>query len=150
MENSCYRKHPEKAPAGWKPHQDRKIAGVDYSKSETKQNIPKECGLPKQLGLTVAAQFSSGQSLWIVDSGATHYICNHKELFKSLCHETTAIGTGKGQGVSLGVSQVEIALRKSDESFTEVILHEVLYSPDFLANVISNTALSKRGAYFHG
>ncbi len=48
------------------------------------------------------------------------------------------------------MGQVEIALRKSDGSFTEVILHDVLYSPDFLANVISNTALSKRGAYFHG
>jgi hypothetical protein len=123
---------------------------VDYSKWERQQNDPKERGLPKQLGLTAAAQFSGGQSHWIVDSGATHHICNQKELFKSLRHETTAIGTGKGQVVSLRVGQVEVALRKSDGSFTEVLLHNVLYSPDFLANIVSNSALCKRGAYFHG
>ncbi|KAL9231947.1 hypothetical protein vseg_007105 [Gypsophila vaccaria] len=69
---------------------------------------------------------------WIVDSGATDHMSAHKDLFLNLRSLPKPILVGLPDGSTKRVTQIgEISLHP------QILLHEVLYIPDFKHNLLS-------------
>src|SRR4030095_8134763 len=76
--------------------------------------------------------------LWIIDTGATHYICFEKGLFKTLKKYEVPIQAGTNQTLSKGRGQIDLTVDGHILS-----LHGVLYAPQLRFNLLSTECLRR-------
>lgn len=78
------------------------------------------------------------QKSWVLDSGASCHVCNDRSRFTSFKPITDSIRTGDSQTVVSGIGEVRIRGKRPRTGETVVIkLSNVLYSPNFLTNLVS-------------
>ncbi|KAJ5343424.1 uncharacterized protein N7506_003248 [Penicillium brevicompactum] len=78
------------------------------------------------------------QKSWVLDSGASCHVCNDRSRFTSFKPITDSIRTGDSQTDVSGIGEVRIRGKRPCTGETVVIkLSNVLYSPNFLTNLVS-------------
>lgn len=78
------------------------------------------------------------QKSWVLDSGASCHICNERSRFTSFKPITDSIRTGDSQTDVSGIGEVRIRGKRPRTGETVVIkLSNVLYSPNFMTNLVS-------------
>ncbi len=150
----CFYLHPNLAPEGWIPQEEKKVAGIDYSSCYKRGESPSPMSsLAQRLSLSASvspSRSSMSRDCWIVDSGSTNHMCNDRSLFTKLRPSQETVSFGMGQAKARGTGDVHLDLLRSTGETTSVVLHEVIYVPGLAANLISNSALNLCGAYYHG
>ena len=77
---------------------------------------------------------------YVVDSGATLHCINDISLFDSIDHDHPPVKLRVANGkilVAHAVGTVKLKLQQPDGSITEVLLHNVVFHPDFSHNLLS-------------
>ena len=81
---------------------------------------------------------------WVLDSGATIYICNRKDIFQSITPTDKIIiwGNSRSSIKASGVGTISIIFTSTNEP---AILKDVLYIPELQVNLISVNQVIKNG-----
>jgi transposase InsO family protein len=88
----------------------------------------------------------SSSTAWLADSGASHHVCSDRAMFSNL-HESRvkSVLTAK-HGVAFVKGQGDVQLRVCLHGSSEVVaVCDVLYVPDFVANLLSVGKLADQG-----
>ena len=92
---------------------------------------------------------SSGHlNYWIVDSGATCYMCNDDKLFVELCSLGQPVEVTLGDGYAVeatGRGTVAFEVTSMDGQASRCKLHKVLYEPNLSYNLISESKKARAG-----
>ena len=102
-------------------------------------------------GLVVQHALSADRKIdgeWIVDSGATCHMCNKQSMFSDLRALSPPLSVTLGDGRDLkatGRGRVVLTMKLPDGSSKTCTLHDVLLVPDLAYNLLSITAIAKRG-----
>ena len=96
----------------------------------------------------LAADSTSKQGQWIIDSGATSHICNNEQMFveiKSLKRSQSVI-LGDGHCLeTTTVGAVNLKFVLPDGATKDCRLHDVLYVPGLSYNLLSVSKITKTG-----
>ena len=79
---------------------------------------------------------------WILDSGATCHMCNKQSMFNGL--QSVTLGDGRDLKAT-GRGNVVLTMNLPQGNTKTCTLHDVLLVPDLAYNLLSITAVSKRG-----
>jgi len=122
LKNTCYFKHPDKAPAGWK----------DKTKEKEKQE---KTTSNKALMTTPAMVRGNG---WYMDSGACYHMCWNQDLFTTYdsVNRTINVADGRTQKC-IGVGTVAVRIRNPDGTTEMVDIKEVWHVPSLQDNLLS-------------
>jgi len=72
----------------------------------------------------------SGKRLWILDSGATHYMSSERELFSNFTQHKAIISIANGKAIeATGIGEIVITVQDSQGARTPIRLRGVLYVP---------------------
>jgi hypothetical protein len=85
---------------------------------------------------------------WILDSGATCHMCNKQSMFNDLQVLSPPLSVTLGDGRDLkatGRGNVVLTMNLPQGNTKTCTLHDVLLVPDLAYNLLSITAVSKRG-----
>ena len=104
-------------------------------------------------GLVVQHALSSkynAPNCWILDSGATCYMCNQERLFSDFQHLQKPLNVVLGDGRSLlatctGQGSVMLKMKLPNGRSKPCTLHNVLLVPSLAYNLLSVTSASKKG-----
>lgn len=140
----CFELHPEKRPTGWVPFKDR---------NKDKDTIkPKPALTMMAIGLA-AVNDGLDQSDWLLDTGASHHICNNRRLFvtyeENASEEETIMTVGSKTRFT-GQGTVHISVIKSDHQEIVVELKDVLYIPEIKINLLSGPKIYSHGIIIDG
>lgn len=93
------------------------------------------------------------QNAWVYDTGAIKHVCKDRELFIHFDDSysySSAIGIGEGETTVAGNDTVSVTLQGIDGPL-KVTLTDVLYTPDCVANILSEeSAKARSGVFCHG
>lgn len=84
-------------------------------------------------------------SNWVLDTGATHHLCNNIAYLHNVTPASVNITTGKSNALLHITISGHLALKGCDSSFKGVDLCNVLYSPDASTNIIAIHPFVKKG-----
>lgn len=89
------------------------------------------------------------RSVWVMDSGTTDHMSANPTTFKSYQAFKVAkpIYTGGGTIYAHGQGKIELFAKQQSGSSQKITLHNVLHVPSLIMNLISISALRKKGAY---
>ncbi|KAK3888840.1 hypothetical protein Pcinc_007106 [Petrolisthes cinctipes] len=84
---------------------------------------------------------------WIVDSGATCYMCNNKELFVQYNDkDSVSVSLGDGHSLeALGSGKIILKMLLPDDKIQKCTLSDVLYIPKLSFNLLSVSKSAKLG-----
>ena len=94
------------------------------------------------------------KNCWILDSGASSHISNDRSLFSNIQSiepiEIGLAGTNSG-GKQISIlaehkGSVRIKLRNGENCTSTVVLQDVLYAPDAMANIVSVRKITAGGS----
>jgi transposase InsO family protein len=139
--SECWEEHPEKRPEGYKPKKKAKKDKEDSSKEKDKGKKREE-----PVGMMVHMAPTS-RSAWIFDSGATHHMCNNKELFEMLSplNQTARVANNSSLAIR-GKGTVKFDWESTTGTLREISLSNVLYAPELTSNLLAYEALAQKGA----
>lgn len=115
-----------------------------------KEGKPVTASLAMALGADCGESTSNledGWSYWCVDSGATHHMCRDADIFETIspCPELKNVTTVNGYKIPIhGMGNV-VVTAQVDGQPSEICLHDVLYVPGIVQNLISLSACLQRG-----
>jgi gag-polypeptide of LTR copia-type/Integrase core domain/GAG-pre-integrase domain/Zinc knuckle len=98
-------------------------------------------------GVIGEANLANKMSTWIVDSGATHHVCNEEKAFSVLRGNPSAAGVIVGNNTRLDVpkeGEVKLDFSVGQEVISGIV-NGVLYVPDMARNLFSVTQTMKQG-----
>lgn len=135
LEAKCWKKHPDLKPP--------------YIKAiETAQK-------PEAIAL-IAAFVTNGFSKrpdWILDTGASHHMCNDRTLFENYIQNSSSempIDTAAGPTRAEGIGAVRLKLITSAGIEKEVRLEQVYHLPELSVNLLSANRIGQKGFYIDG
>jgi len=116
----------------------------DLSDDETVSENAKK----NQTGEALLVQQKKSVKTWIVDSGATHHMCNQRDAFVSTeevrSEKTILLGNSTKSKISVEGS-VELDLKVTNQKTVRGKLKRVLYTPEMSRNLFSITECVKQG-----
>jgi hypothetical protein len=142
--DKCFELHPEKHPAGWIPFKDR---NKDKDKTKLKPALTMMA-----IGLA-AVHDGLDPNDWLLDTGASHHICNNRNLFVEYTENTNyedTIVTVSSKTRFTGHGTVHITLLKTNNEAIVVELKDVLYMPDIQINLLSGPKIYSHGVIIDG
>ena len=155
--NECKKKGEQKSS----PY-DKKGSQIKCFKCGEMGHKKSECKQDGQSGNTQAVNFmieekcesnliSSSFPEWIIDSGATHHMCNNPSLlersWKPMKGKTILFGDGREVAVTMeGVARIQICAPNGSVKSAEI--QNVLVIPNLSRNLISVTQSMKQGIGF--
>jgi len=90
---------------------------------------------------------------WILDTGASHHMCNDRNLFEDYIinpSKELSITTAGSNTRAEGKGSVILDVIKRDKGITRVRLENVLHMPNLAVNLISGPQLTQKGVYIDG
>ncbi|KAJ5369326.1 uncharacterized protein N7496_009086 [Penicillium cataractarum] len=82
---------------------------------------------------------------WFLDTASSVHICNQRDLFTKLTPKQDGLKTGDSYTAVEGIGSAIMTGVGPDGSTRPIQLSNVLYSPDFHANLMSYAGLKKKG-----
>ena len=123
-EDKCWIKHPSLRP------QNKTI----------NEDTPEEVSL---ISHTETALYSENSTEWILDSGATSYICSNRALFTQLEPCDIALKWGSASQIrTSGIGRIKIYFESTNQ---KAEISNCLYVPELGVNLLSLYALNERG-----
>jgi hypothetical protein len=104
----------------------------------------------------IAAFVTNGLSKrpdWILDTGASHHMCNDRTLFEDYIPNSSSempIDTAAGPTRADGISAVRLKLITSTGMEKEVRLEQVYHLPELSVNLLSANRIGQKGFYIDG
>ena len=134
---TCYKIHPELRPKrGGNRADSQAPAEALTSKTE-------ETGISDVLITNTALSVKHSSDKWILDFGATLYICCDVNLFDSIAPTSSRIAWGNASNLpASGIGAITVKLPNS----AKVILESVLYIPELELNLVSLSRIMQKGA----
>ena len=105
-------------------------------------------GLVAVHALAADSECESQRNDWIIDSGATCHICCNKTMFDNMesMDEPQVVTLGDGRRIeTTKQGTVRLKLKQVDGSYKSGTLHDVLYVPELLYNLLSITKATSLG-----
>ena len=138
MEDKCWIKNPSLRPKG---HKKKDNAGGGAL-----------------LGSTLFSSYSvtpigHNSSDWILDTGASHHMCNDRQMFDEYQeneNQDSTIVTAGANTRAAGFGSVKITVLKSDNTTLTVTLADVIHLPTLGINLLSGPRLRQKGVYIDG
>ena len=116
-------------------------AKYNNNNSKNKQNI-KEGFVA--VASALMADVTDGN--WYLDSGASNHMCTDKSIFIKIVADNTPVRVGNKDLIQATGKGTVCFQVETIDTVTELTLSDVLYIPNFYKNLLSVSALEKRGA----
>jgi hypothetical protein len=103
-----------------------------------------------QVFSTYKQRETSLRNLFHVDSAANRHFCNNVNKFETFDSDFVkkSIIFDDSSDMTIAKETVKIAIDKSDETISTLVLRDVLYVPRFHTNLVSTSRLEDRGYYW--
>jgi len=147
LESNCYIKHPEKREQYMR---QRTIRNDDKPKDLRSQNTNAKIN-PFSLMARYTQSLKSTD--WILDTGASHHMCNDRTLFdeyKVNTNPESTITTASSNTRAEGYGTVTITAVQTDNSTIVLKLENVFHMPSLTVNLLSGPTIMEKGLYIDG
>ncbi|XP_026426195.1 uncharacterized protein LOC113322310 [Papaver somniferum] len=134
LEDRCWEKHGY--PDGRQPRRPPAAYLKTESPVQRTQPAAKANAVVGEMPITNPVRLSGKRGhIWIVDTGASNHVCCDDTVFES-CHNISPLQVGLPNGVSIQATKIGI-VQLNDF----LILHNVLFVPQFTCNLLSVSQL---------
>jgi hypothetical protein len=148
LEQDCYIKHPEKKEEYIK----QRKANANAKNENTIPNANATTSA-KQISMMATQAKSIKSSDWILDTGASHHMCNDRNMFDEYRVNTNpakTIATASGDTRAEGYGTVRITAIQTDNTTMVIVLQHVFHMPSLGVNLLSGPTMKKKGFYIDG
>jgi transposase InsO family protein len=93
------------------------------------------------------------RSDWILDTGASHHMCNDRTMFdeyKINTNPANTIATAGSDTRAEGYGSVTLTAIQSDNSTVTITLKDVFHMPSLEVNLLSGPTIKRKGVYIDG
>ena len=154
-EDSCWKKHPDRAPSWWNKDGPSKSDSKNHGRKDgTTFNLAAIAGAynHKTASHAFPSRINEMGARWNIDTGCSDHMCNNRSYFSSYkpVHQPTTIQGVGGVFSAIGIGNVPLTVESRSGKKSKVLLLGVLYVPGLFTNLISGSKLLKKGYYLHG
>lgn len=146
--DSYWHQHPEKAPQGWKPHNNKeKKQQHNHGKAEPHHAFTTNVAstVSERLASVLLSQNTNND--WIFDSGASTHMTHQLDLLTNYRVIDSIVRIGKGHIKAHGIGSVTLRVTTSKGSST-VTFNNILHVPELEANLLSSETLRNKGLFY--
>jgi transposase InsO family protein len=144
LEQNCYIKHPEKK---------EEFMRQRNAKNENKSsNMHRDTKADPHVLMAHHIQ-GLNRSDWILDTGASHHMCNDRTMFdeyKTNTNPANTIATAGSDTRAEGYGSVTLTAIQSDNSTVTITLKDVFHMPSLEVNLLSGPTIKRKGVYIDG